>query len=84
MCNVTKKLFSALLMIIFCCISKIGFSQSKNLDSNKNSKNHWTWKGKSVTEKQLKDSMGILFDKYVDSINKADRIPAKKTSIRKN
>ncbi|HLY70031.1 MAG TPA: hypothetical protein VKR53_09890 [Puia sp.] len=70
-----------LLTIIFCCISKNGFSQSKTSDSTKKSKTNWTWKGKPVTEKQLEDSMGVSFKKFNDSINRADHLKPIKLKV---
>lgn len=45
------------------------YSQTKK-PKQKKSQVDWTWNGKKVTLSQLRDSMGVFYLKFCDSVNR--------------
>jgi hypothetical protein len=52
------------LFILFLFISILSFSQTKKSEKPI----IWTWNGKVVNEKTLRDSLRVFYLKYVDSV----------------
>jgi hypothetical protein len=52
------------LLIFFLFISIVSFSQTKKSEKPI----IWTWNGKVVNEKTLRDSLKVFYFKYIDSV----------------